>query len=213
MRCSFALYFSHRYSKEQIVWKGMVIMKKVENCTQKDLEYQKKLREYMIKAVFYEVSKIFIFLFVFMYLNLTVEYFVALFALMLLRNHGGGLHFQHYMSCLLVSFLFLYASIRFALLWQPDRILMGFCTLVCAPAGFFLVPVTSSNRPAATEQQRKHSKRCTLFIILSFFLVICICPLHPYLYIGFWTLILHIFQLLIAHMKGGLHRVLLDNQI
>lgn len=183
------------------------------SLTAEDIAYQKKLQIYMIKALFCEVSKIIIFLLVFMRLNLTKEYFAALIALMLLRNHGGGLHFKHYISCLFVSFLFLYASIQLAYLCQPDRIIMALCTLVCALAGWLLVPITSTSRPPATEQQKKHSKRNTLILILAFCFAICICPLIPYLYIGFWTIILHIFQLVIAHMKGGAGNVLLDNQI
>ena len=186
---------------------------KSDNLSAKEIAYQRELQIYMIKAIFYEVSKIIIFLLVFMQLNLTKEYFVALVALMLLRNHGGGLHFKHYISCLLVSFLFLYASIQFAYLWQPNRIIMVCCTLICALAGYLLVPITSSNRPPATEQQKKHSKRHTFVLILAFSFVICICPLNLYLYIGFWTVILHIFQLIIAHMKGGIKNVRLDNPI
>lgn len=174
-----------------------------DTLSEKELAYQKKLREYVIKAFLSEASKILIFLVVFMYLDLTKEYFIALLALMLLRNHGGGLHFKHYISCLMVSFLFLYLSIQLALLWQPGRIFLSICVLACALLGYHLVPVTSSNRPPATEQQKKHSKRNTLLIILAFFILVCICPLNLYVYIGFWTTILHILQLFIAHMKGG----------
>lgn len=177
-----------------------------EALSEKELAYQKKLREYYIKAFVSEVSKIIIFLIIFLVLDLVKEYFIALLALMLLRNHGGGLHFKHYISCLAVSFLFLFLSIQLALTCQPGHLIISFSILICAALGYVLVPVTSSNRPPATEQQKKHSKRNTLLIILTFFILICVCPLNLYVYIGFWTTVLHILQLIIAHMvqqKGG----------
>ncbi|MCM1569588.1 MAG: accessory gene regulator B family protein [Roseburia sp.] len=171
--------------------------------TAADLAYQKKLRRYFLEAFLSESSKILLFLLIAIYTNLVKEYLAALLFLMLLRNHGGGLHFNHYISCLIVSFLFLYASILLACFWQPCRFILLLSLFICVIGGYFLVPVTSSNRPPATKQQIKHSKRSTVFIITTFFFLTCFCPLTKYLYIGFWTTVLHIFQLTLAHAKGG----------
>lgn len=167
-----------------------------------DLAYEKKLREYMLKALLSEASKILIFLLIAICLHIVREYFVALFFLMVLRNNGGGLHFKHYISCLIVSFIFLYASIGLTFVFKPTRLIMVLLLLLCAFLGWQLVPITSDNRPPATPNQIKSSKLSTLLIILILCLVICVCPLNNYLYIGFWTTTLHIIQLLIARMKG-----------
>ena len=172
-----------------------------------DLAYKKELHQYILKVIISEASKIIIFFFAAFYLNLVKEYFSALFFLMLLRNCGGGLHFHHYISCLFVSFIFLFSSILLAYILQPNQLILQISLLFCAFLGYILVPVTSSNRPPATDQQQQHSKQNTLFIITIYFFVICICPLNLYLYIGFWTIILHIFQLSIAHIKGGVKNV------
>jgi len=171
--------------------------------TPSDLAYEKKLREYYLKAFLSEFSKILIFFLAALYLHIVKEYFAALFYLMILRNNGGGLHFKHYARCLIVSFGFLFASIGLAFHFKPHRCVMIVALLLCTILGQKLVPVTSTNRPAPTEEQIRNSKRSTVLIILSITLIICTCPLNLYVYIGFWTTVLHIIQLFIAHMKGG----------
>lgn len=161
--------------------------------------YEKKLQEYYWKCFISEFSKIIIFFVVFMLLNLTREYIVALVCLMVLRNHGGGLHCKHYLSCLLVSFAFLCGSILLGTYITPPQFFIYTATLLCTIIGYYLVPITSSNRPEATFEQIRKSKRNTVIIILLFFVLICVCPYNTYLNISFWTVILHILQLLVAH--------------
>lgn len=163
-------------------------------------EHERKLNEYYWKCFLSEFSKICIFLVMFILLGLTKEYFFALLYLMILRNSGGGLHCKHYTSCLLVSFTFLYSSIVLAMHIVPVKPVACASILLCALLGYFLVPVTSSNRPAATPTQITKSKRNTVIIILLFFILICFCPYNTYILIGYWTVILHIIQLIIAHI-------------
>lgn len=160
--------------------------------------YEKRLREYYWKCFISEFSKVLIFLIIFALLNLTKEYIVALFFLMILRNNGGGLHCKHYLSCLMVSFVFLVGSIILALLIVPAPAFILISLLICLPIVYYLVPITSDNRPPATSEQVKKSKRNTSIILILFILLICICPNTIYLNIGYWTVILHIFQLIIA---------------
>lgn len=164
-------------------------------------EYEKKLQEYYWKCFISEFSKIIIFLIVFMLLGFTKEYVAALFYLMVLRNNGGGLHCKNYISCLLVSFTFLCGSILLGTYAAPPQTLLYTVTLFCAATGYYLVPITSDNRPAATPEQVKKSKRNTVVAILLFFVLICICPLNTYICIGYWTIVLHIFQLVIAYLS------------
>lgn len=163
-------------------------------------ERQRKLNEYYWKCFLSEFSKICIFLVIFILLGLTKEYLFALLYLMMLRNNGGGLHCKHYTSCLLVSFTFLYSSIMLAIYLVPAKPVACTSILLCALLGYLFVPVTSSNRPAATSEQITKSKRNTIIIILLFFILICFCPFNTYILIGYWTVILHILQLIIAHI-------------
>lgn len=164
-------------------------------------EYEKKMNEYYWKCFISEFSKICIFFIIFMLLGLTTEYFIALFFLLPLRNHGGGLHFKHYTSCLIISFSFLYGSIILAQHIMPPKSVMCITCLLCTLIGYCLVPITSSNRPAATPEQVIKSKRNTTIIIILFSTLICICPYNTYFYIGYWTIILHISQLIISYIE------------
>lgn len=161
--------------------------------------YEKKLREYYWKCFISEFSKVLIFLIIFMSLQLTNEYFVALLFLMILRNNGGGLHFNHYISCLVVSFFFLCSSIFLAMGLHPTRTTLCICTILGGLIGHHLVPITSNNRPPATTTQITKSKRNTTIVIFIIIILILTCPLNTYLYIGFWTVVLHIVQLLVAY--------------
>lgn len=168
--------------------------------TEKELtEYEKKLKEYYWKCFISEISKTIFFLIIFTLFHLTTEYFIALFFLTLFRTNGGGLHFQHYISCMIVSFVFLAASIFLALYVKPQLTIMMICLLLCLVIGYLLVPITSINRPPATPVQVFKSKRNTCIIMSVFILLIYICPDSPYLLIGYWTVILHILQLIIAY--------------
>lgn len=169
-------------------------------------ERERKLNEYYWKCFLSEFSKICIFLVIFILLGLTKEYLFALLYLMMLRNNGGGLHCKHYTSCLLVSFTFLYSSIMLAIYIVPTKLVACTSIFLCALIGYLLAPVTSSNRPTATPEQITKSKRNTLIIIILFFTLICLCPYNTYILIGYWTVILHILQLCIAHITKEVNR-------
>lgn len=164
-------------------------------------EYEKKLNEYYWKCFFSEFSKTCLFFAIFIFLGLVPEYIVALITLIILRSNGGGLHFEHYLSCLTVSFIFIYSSILLSKYVTPPQNILYISILLCVLIGYHLVPITSSNRPPATYKQTQRSKRNTAIIILLFFIMICICPTTSYVYICYWTIILHILQLIIACLK------------
>ena len=164
-------------------------------------EYKKQLNIYYWKCFASEFSKICVFFLIFMCLNLIPEYIIALFTLMVLRSNGGGLHFKHFISCLVVSFIFLYSSILLAKYIIPPKSILYTSILLCLPLGYALVPITSSNRPPATSEQIGKSKRNTAISILFLFILICLCSNMHHIYICYWTIILHILQLIIAHIK------------
>lgn len=163
------------------------------------LEYQQALKQYYWKCFLSEFSKILIFLLIAIFLGLIKEYLVALFSMMFLRSIGGGLHYKHYISCLFVSFCFLFGSIVLAILFQPPFIPVILSLFLCAITGYLLVPITSENRPPATEKQIISCKRRTFFLIFVFSILACICPFSRLFFIGYWTIILHIIQLCMAH--------------
>lgn len=170
--------------------------------TREYTEYEKKLQRYYRIGFISEFSKICIFLVVFALLGLIPEYIIALLALISLRSNGGGLHFNHYVTCLIVSFVYIYSSIFLSIHIMPPQIIIYISMLLCALIGYVLVPITSTNRPPATSVQRTKSKRNTTIIILFYFILLCICPNTTWSLICYWTVILHILQLIIAYIIG-----------
>lgn len=168
--------------------------------TREYTEYEKKLQRYYRIGFISEFSKICIFFVIFAFLELIPEYIIALLALISLRSNGGGLHFNHYVSCLIVSFIFVYSSIFLSIHIMPPQITIYISMLLCALIGYILVPITSANRPPATSSQRRNSKRNTTIIILFYFILLCICPNTIWSLICYWTVILHILQLIIAYI-------------
>ena len=170
--------------------------------TQKEKsEFQMKMRLYYWKCFLSEFSKTFIFFIIFSYFNYTREFFMAILALMVLRSLGGGIHAKHYITCLMISFLFISGSILLAEATILPHIFMCLTIPLCAIIGYFLAPITSNNRPAIPSPQRKRYKRNTAIVILLFFPVILYCPHNIYILICYWTIILHITQLFIAFIK------------
>ena len=165
------------------------------------LSYQKKLVKYLFLCIISEGSKILLFSLFFLLIGWFREFVVALLALMVLRTNGGGIHFNRYTGCLIFSFLVLLSSILLAFYLPVSMWIKIPTTLLCAPIGYFLVPIQSAKRPAATDSLIRKSKRHTLFFISLIFIVICIAPQNTYTQIIFWTLILHIAQLWAAKIN------------
>lgn len=176
----------------------------LDSYIQNNPEYQKQLVKYLFHCILSEGSKIIIFSILFLRWNRFEEFGAALIFLMILRVNGGGIHCKHYINCFLLSFVMILSSILLALNVFIPAPLMIAITSICAVFGYLLVPVTSSNRPAATIAVIKKSKRHTLFVMLGLIVLICGFPDILFFHIGFWTIILHILQLLIAKIiKGG----------
>lgn len=176
-----------------------MILKKT---TREYTEYEKKLRRYYMLGFISEFSKICIFLVFFAFLGLVPEYLIALVAMFSLRGIGGGLHFNHYVTCLVVSFAFVCGSVFLALYIMPQPIIIYSSMLLCALLGYLLVPITSKNRPPATLEQIKKCKRNTTIVILFYFILLCFCPDATWSLICYWTVILHIGQLVVAYIMN-----------
>ncbi len=161
-------------------------------------EYKKQLVKYFFQCILSEASKILLFSIIFIRLHLFKEFLFALVLLIFLRTNGGGLHFKHYCSCFIVSFFVLFGSIVLALKLPFTNLTAGITLLICIILGYLYVPIVSSNRPPASEQLIKKSKRSTTLILSVYFLLICIVPINQYLSTGVWIIIIHICQLLLA---------------
>ena len=128
-------------------------------------------------------------------------YLFALFVMVFLRSAMGGLHFYTYAGCLLTSMLYLWLAIYplphipLAKCWQMAALLV--CILICNYIG----PITSKYRP---EECKQHFGQCKRFITIFTFiyaLILYIIPENTYLNVGFWVIILHSLQLIVAKIR------------
>lgn len=161
-------------------------------------ERQRILKKYYLECLICEVSKILIFLIIFIVMDLAMEYLTALIAMMLFRSQGGGLHLKRYMTCLAVSFAFLYAAILLALHHTPSVLFMLGTVGAAIPVCRRLVPIPSASRPSATAEQIHRSRNATTLLLFAAFLPICLAPQASWTGILYWTILLHTLQLLLA---------------
>lgn len=164
-------------------------------------DYQMKQLEYLFMTIFSELSK-FIFLGI-LFHKCSKLYLFSMAVLFLLRGTTGGIHCKTYISCLTVSFGYLFLAIYILPGIVLSKTTMLIFLLLCSLTTFFIGPVTSVYRPDPTEKFQKKCKQ-KIFITIFFYLILMyLLPDNFYIISGFWIIILHTFQLLIAHILKG----------
>lgn len=163
-------------------------------------EYKLRLKNYYKKCIISEGSKLILFSLIFDLLSLFKEYLIALLILLVLRTNGGGLHCKKYRSCFLLSFSMILGNIVLAHYFAPTLKVLCIVLLICLPVMMVLVPITSAYRPNLSTKIVKKSKIITFIFILFF--ILCSCTIAPDILrnIGFWTIIMHTGQLILAQI-------------
>lgn len=167
-------------------------------------DYQMKQLEFLLKTLTSEFTKLILIGLFFM--DVLPEYIFATLALALLRVSTGGLHCRRYISCLCVSFLYVFLCIRVLPLLYVPKLFQMILLFICLLTNYYIGPVTSEIHMALSVGCIQRVK-LQAFVIIFFFLVTTyILPENPLLTVCFWVVILHTIQLLIAkiHKKGGI---------
>ena len=154
---------------------------------------------FLFKTIASEFSKIIIMGILF-HQNLSL-YLSALFIMIILRSYMGGLHFYTYTSCLITSILYLWLAVYIL----PNITITKFLQLPILLLSIFVCnyigPIISKYRPdVCTERFPQCKKIITIFIFL-YALILYIIPENQYLSVGFWVIILHSLQLIIAKIR------------
>jgi len=159
---------------------------------------------FLWKTIFSEVSKILIIGFLF-HEELPL-YIFALLVMLFLRSFMGGLHFYTYLNCLLGSAIYIglaiYVLPHIPVAFYLQIFLLLLSILICNYIG----PVTSKYRPESCKRHFTQYKRLTTGFIFVYTLILFIIPRNnAYFCVGFWVILLHSLQLIIAkiQMKGG----------
>lgn len=162
-------------------------------------EYEIAQMQHFTLSIFSEISKLLL-IGIFFYIQNKLPLFVMAAALLcILRCCTGGMHMEHYLTCLLMSFLVFFTAIDL-LTYIPVSKPLQLCFLsFCILINHKYAPVVSRFRPAPDGVRIKKSKIESFFIIAFFSLLLFILPSNQYTTIGFWIIMLQSFQLAAAY--------------
>lgn len=165
--------------------------------------YEMRQLEFFFKTMLSEVSKIIILLVLFH--DDIKGYLLTLLLLSLLRTSAGGIHFRTFWGCLFGTIVFFFLSI-----WiMPNIHLIKPLSLgllfICAFINYLLAPITAPGHLELPISTIKRAKIKCFIVILLYAIIIFVIPDNRYLHIGFWIIILHTLQLIIAKIQkiGG----------
>lgn len=158
--------------------------------------YQIARLVFLAKTLASEISKMII-LAVLFYKHLPL-YFFALFIMLILRTYTGGIHFYTYIGCLVTTTIFLVLGI----IVLPNIVvplnIKLFLLLLCIITCYHIGPIPSKYRPPYSEQFIRKCKLIVSSAICIYTFVLYIVPDSKYMIVGFWIIILHTLQLIIA---------------
>ncbi len=166
---------------------------------------EQKFIIYKLKCIFNDFSKFIIISIFFAFVGLFKEFLFASMISIPLRIYSGGLHFKHYLSCFLFSFgyfiLLIYGLSAISLPIYLSIILMILCSII----NFCLSPIQSASRPPLPIAESQRVKQKSFMLSLYCMLIILLFYQTPLASVGYWTILLHSVQLIIANLqkKGG----------
>ena len=174
-------------------------------------DYEMAVIKYSITALSSEVSKLIILSIFFAMVGKFNFFVTASILLIFLRLNSGGYHCKHYTTCLLLTAVVLSSAILLLpLISIPNfSIILSVLTL-CLFITYHLGPVPSPFRPEPDDVKLRRCNNNCFLTIFFFIIIVSIfnsnAIIRPYLIVGFWTVILHTLQLIIAKVltKGKL---------
>ena len=131
-------------------------------------------------------------------------YLFAVSVMLLLRTATGGIHCKKYISCLLVSFSYIFLSLMVLPNIPINKVFQLILLFICMLCNYYIGPVTSSVHAPLSEGLVKRV-RLQAFLVIFFYLTFTfIVPENPYTIAGTWVIILHTLQLAAARvLKKG----------
>lgn len=167
-------------------------------------DYQLKQLHYLFLTLLSEVTKLILLSIIFY--DDKKNFIFAAITLLFLRTASGGLHFNTYLGCLSFSALYFVLCIKILPYIILPQTLMLLLLLLEALINYYIGAITSSKRPKPTRYLISRSRKYIILYFLSYFLLLLIFPHSNYLYISFWVITLHTFQLIYAYIleKGGI---------
>lgn len=161
--------------------------------------YQIAQLTFLAKTLGSELSKLLIMGILFH--NRLTLYIFALIVMLCLRCSTGGLHFYTYTGCLIASILYLGLALFSLPYIKLNRWVQILLLLGCIIACYIIGPITSKYRPVSSIEHNNHCRNIACFFMFIYTLILYIIPVNTYLTVGFWIIILHSLQLLVAKIQ------------
>lgn len=161
---------------------------------------------YALKIIFSELSKLLIGFMIAFPLGYADEVLIATIVLLSIRCNSGGLHFSHYISCLLFTSAFYIMVIVLSSYHLSDAYL-ALGLLISLVVFIFTGPITSIMRPRLETEVIKKCTHRVIILLLFYSTLLILLETLPYRNIIYWVIVLQIFQLLCAKIarKGEIY--------
>lgn len=161
-------------------------------------DYQIAVLGFIAKTLASELSKLLIMGFIFR--DRLGIYVAAVTVMIFLRTATGGLHCKTYISCLFASFTYLFLAIMVLPVIPVNKVFQLILLFVCMLCTYYVGPVTSTVHVPLKDGLVKRVKIQAFLFIFFFIVVTYIVPENPYITVGFWVIILHTLQLVVARI-------------
>lgn len=161
-------------------------------------DYQVALLQFIGKTFLSESSKLLIMGIIFR--DRLDLYAMAITVMIVLRTATGGLHCKRYVSCLFISFSYVFLSINVLPLILINKISQLILLFICMLCNYYVGPVTSAVHLPLKNGVVKRVKIQAFLFIFFFIVLTYIVPENPYITVGFWVIILHTLQLVVARI-------------
>lgn len=165
--------------------------------------YELELIRYLLLCIIYDVSKFLILLIFFSIFHLGKYFCMEILFLTSLRNFFGGLHFKHYTSCFIFSFLFSSVGVLLSHLIVLNDIYQIILLTVIILISSAIKPITSATRPPLSAKQEKINHCCGMIVLFVYLILFLTIQNFPYRNICIWTIILQTIQLIVANLMKG----------
>lgn len=158
--------------------------------------YQLAQLRYVFKTLFSEISKFLIMLILF---HEKFPLFLCTVTLLcLMRITSGGFHCNTYIGCLIFSVTYMILCINILPRLYFEKIVRLVFTVICIFINYFFAPVSSEKHVPLNNSARYKYKLLSTAILTFYLIIMLIVPDNQFFITGFWVIILHIVQLLLA---------------
>lgn len=160
----------------------------------KDVDFLK----FACKALFYDLSKMLILFLFALVFHRGTACLLDLFLLAALRSNHGGIHLKHYWSCFALSFMVLAFSFVMPAFITVQKPVTLAALLICMLVNYLVGPLRSKQCHVKDTGIFKKNQIMTFVIIFIYLICLYLLPSSYTLATGFWIIIAHSAQLIVA---------------